>query len=77
VLYENYKSKGIYTKSGWVVSVNTKTGEVAPFTEEFFAPVNVLSIENYRSGLLWKMAKTAPEYAESFRKAGLIKVKTK
>lgn len=75
VLYENYKSKGIYTESGWVVSVNTKTGEVAPFTEEFFAPVNVLSIENYRSGLIWKIAKTAPEYTTSFRKAGLLKVK--
>jgi hypothetical protein len=74
-LYENYKHKGIYTDSGWVVSVNTKTGEVAPFTEAFFAPVNVLSIENYRSGLLWELAKKAPEYADSFRKAGLLKIK--
>jgi hypothetical protein len=54
------------------MSVNTNTRELAKKPDSFFQPINVLSIENYRSGLLWKLAKKAPEYKVSFDTAGLV-----
>jgi len=73
-LYNQFKDKGIYTSKGWVTSVNTTTGEVAPFFwDSFFPPLNVMLIENYRSGLIWKLAKSVPEYQLIIQKAGLIR----
>lgn len=57
------------------MSVNTNTRELARKPDTFFQPINVLSIENYRSGLLWKLSKKASEYKASFNKAGLISFK--
>ena len=70
-LYDEYKELGIYGKDGFVMSVNTNSKEIAKNPDYFFQPINVLSIENYRSGLLWNLAKQAPEYQIAFRKAGL------
>jgi len=71
ILYNEFKNEGIYTDKGFVMSVNTNNRKVAPKPDTFFQPINVLSIENYRSGLLWEMAKKAPEYKESYNMAGL------
>ncbi len=65
-LYKEFNQLGIYTPRGFVMSVNTRTGEVASTPDEFFAPINVLSIENHRSGLLWRLAEKAPEYHQLF-----------
>jgi hypothetical protein len=73
-LYHEYKDKGIYGESGFVMSVNTNTGKMAKQPDTFFEPICVLSIENYRSGLIWKLAKKSPEYHESLNKSGLKKV---
>lgn len=70
-LYDAFKEKGIYGKNGFVMSVNTNTQELAKNPDYFFQPINILSIENYRSGLLWNLAKKAPEYQIAFDKAGL------
>jgi hypothetical protein len=73
-LYGAFKSKGIYTSSGWVTSVHTPTGQVSRFfCDSFFPPINVLLLENHRSGLIWKLAKSAQEYHQSFSRAGLVK----
>lgn len=70
-LYKEYKEKGIYSTDGFVMSVNTNNGMMAATPDSFFEPICVLSIENYRSGMLWELAKKAPEYQESLNKAGL------
>lgn len=70
-LYNEFKDKGIYGKKGFVMSVNTNSGKRAKSPDSFFEPICVLSIENYRSGLLWELAKKTPEYQESINKAGL------
>jgi hypothetical protein len=70
-LYSEFKNIGIYGKEGFMMSVNTNTREIAKNPDYFFQPINVLSIENYRSGLLWELAKKAPEYHIAFKKAGL------
>ena len=70
-LYDEYKELGVYGKDGFVMSVNTNSKEIAKNPDYFFQPINVLSIENYRSGLLWNLAKKAPEYQIAFQKAGL------
>jgi hypothetical protein len=70
-LYEEYKEIGIYGENGFVMSVNTNSKELAKNPDYFFQPINILSIENYRSGLLWDLAKKAPEYQIAFEKAGL------
>lgn len=70
-LYSEFKDKGIYGKRGFVMSVNTNNKKSAKSPDTFFQPISVMSIENYRSGLLWNLAKKAPEYKESFNKAGL------
>jgi hypothetical protein len=70
-LYEEYKEVGIYGENGFVMSVNTNSKELAKNPDYFFQPINILSIENYRSGLLWDLAKKAPEYQIAFEKAGL------
>jgi hypothetical protein len=70
-LYTEFKDVGIYKEDGFVMSVNTNTREVAKNADYFFQPITVLSIENYRSGLLWELAKKAPEYQIAFEKAGL------
>jgi len=57
------------------MSVNTKNRKFAKKPDDFFQPINVLSIENYRSGMLWELSKKAPEYRASFEKAGLVKFK--
>lgn len=71
VLYDEFKNEGIYTDKGFVMSVNTNIRKTADKPDSFFQPINVLSIENYRSGLLWELAKKAPEYKKSLNKAGL------
>ena len=71
ILYNEFKNEGIYTENGFVMSVNTNTGELAKKPDTFFQPINVLSIENYRSGLLWKLSKKASEYKVLINKAGL------
>lgn len=53
------------------MSVNTNNRKVAPKPDSYFQPINVLSIENYRSGLIWDLFKNAPEYKTSFKKTGL------
>lgn len=70
-LYNEFKNDGIYNENGFVMSVNTNTRELAKKPDTFFQPINVLSIENYRSGLLWKLSKKAPEYKFLIKKAGL------
>jgi len=70
-LYNEFKNEGIYNAHGFVMSVNTNNRKLANKPDTFFQPINVLSIENYRSGMLWELAKKAPEYKESFQKAGL------
>tara|TARA_B110000902_G_scaffold265260_1_gene349038 strand:- start:384 stop:1844 length:1461 start_codon:yes stop_codon:yes gene_type:complete len=70
-LYTEFKDVGIYKEDGFVMSVNTNTREVAKNADYFFQPITVLSIENHRSGLLWELAKKAPEYQIAFKKAGL------
>jgi hypothetical protein len=72
-LYKEYKHKGIYGKKGFVMSVNTNNGKMAKTSDSFFEPICVLSIENYRTGLLWELSKKTPEYHESFILAGLKK----
>lgn len=74
-LYQEFKNEGIYGKMGFVTSVNTNNRKMATKPDSFFEPIDVLSIENYRSGLLWQLAKKAPEYKESFEKAGLQHIK--
>ena len=74
ILYNEFKNEGIYTDKGFVMSVNTNNRKVAPKPDTFFQPINVLSIENYRSGLLWEMAKKAPEYKKSYNIAGLKQI---
>jgi hypothetical protein len=39
------------------MSVNTNNRKVAPKPDTFFQPINVLSIENYRSGCCGKWQK--------------------
>jgi hypothetical protein len=75
ILYNEFKNEGIYNEKGFVMSVNTNTREFAKKPDTFFQPINVLSIENYRSGLLWKLSKKASEYKASFDTAGLIPIK--
>ncbi len=75
ILYNEFKNDGIYTENGFVMSVNTNTRQLAKKPDAFFQPINVLSIENYRSCLLWELAKKAPEYKTSFDAAGLIPTK--
>lgn len=75
ILYNEFKNDGIYTENGFVMSVNTNTRELAKKPDTFFQPINVLSIENYRSKMLWELAKKAPEYKASFDTAGLIPTK--
>jgi hypothetical protein len=74
-LYHEFKEEGIYTEKGFVMSVNTKNRKLAKKPDDFFQPINVLSIENYRSGMLWELSKKTPEYRASFEKAGLVKFK--
>ncbi len=75
-LYKYYKENGIYTSQGIATSVNTISGEVSRFfCDSFFPPINVLLIENYRSGLIWDLSKSAPEYTIAFNNAGLRKEK--
>lgn len=75
ILYNEFKNEGIYNEKGFVMSVNTNTRELAKKPDTFFQPINVLSIENYRSGLLWALAKKTTEYKASFDSAGLISIK--
>lgn len=75
ILYNEFKNEGIYTEKGFVMSVNTNTRELAKKADTFFQPINVLSIENYRSSLLWALAKKTTEYKASFDSAGLISIK--
>ena len=70
-LYDEFKNEGIYNEKGFVMSVNTNNRKLASKPDTFFQPINVLSIENYRSGMLWALSKQAPEYKKSFEKAGL------
>jgi len=70
-LYSEFKNEGIYNEKGFVMSVNTNSRKLAHKPDTFFQPINVLSIENYRSGMLWELSKKAPEYKRSFQKAGL------
>jgi hypothetical protein len=70
-LYNEFKNEGIYNEYGFVMSVNTNNRKTANKPDAFFQPINVLSIENYRSGMLWELSKKAPEYKVSFEKAGL------
>ncbi|WP_395050938.1 glucoamylase family protein [Flavobacterium sp.] len=70
-LYNEFKDKGIYGAAGFVMSVNTNSGKLATKPDSFFEPISVLSIENYRSGLLWNLSKKAPEYEILINKAGL------
>jgi len=70
-LYREYKDKGIYTDKGFMMSVNTKTGQVASGPDEFFLAINALMIENYRSNMFWDLAKKTPEYNKAFEVAGL------
>lgn len=70
-LYSEFKNEGIYNEKGFVMSVNTNSRKLANKPDAFFQPINVLSIENYRSGMLWELSKKAPEYKRSFQKAGL------
>ena len=74
-LYNEFKNEGIYNEKGFVMSVNTNNRKLANKPDAFFQPINVLSIENYRSGMLWELSKKAPEYFESFQKAGLKLIK--
>lgn len=70
-LYDEFKNEGIYTEKGFVMSVNTNTRELAQKPDTFFQPINVLSIENYRSKLLWNLSKKASAYHTSLKKVGL------
>ncbi|MDC1285743.1 hypothetical protein N8Z33_03550, partial [Flavobacteriaceae bacterium] len=70
-LYNEFKNDGIYADQGFVMSVNTNNRKLANKPDSFFQPINVLSIENYRSGMLWDLAKKAPEYKKAFDEAGL------
>ncbi len=72
-LYDEFRNEAIYSENGFVMSVNTNNRKVATKPDSFFEPISVLAIENYRSGLLWELAKKAPEYQESMNKAGLKK----
>ncbi len=73
-LYKAFKGNNIYTAQGIATSVNTIDGKVSRFfCDSFFPPINVLLIENYRSGLIWELSKTCPEYQVAFKKAGLKK----
>lgn len=74
VLYNEFKSNGIYGKNGFQMSVNTNTRETAKNPDYFFQPINILSIENYRSGLIWQLAKKNKDYHKSFQEAGLKKI---
>lgn len=71
ILYNEFKKEGIYNEKGFVMSVNTNNRKLANKPDTFFQPINVLSIENYRSGMLWELSKKAPEYKASFEKAEL------
>jgi hypothetical protein len=72
-LYKEFNKDGVYTLSGWVTSVNTQSRQVSSFfCDSFFPPINVLLIENYRSGLIWKLSQLAPEYKMMLRRAQLI-----
>lgn len=68
-LYNNFKNYGIYGNCGFKMSVNTNTKQTASTPDYFFLPINVLSIENYRSELLWNLAKKEKDYQSIFRKA--------
>ena len=72
-LYQEFKHDGIYGKNGFQMSVNTNTRGIAKNPDYFFQPINILSIENYRSGLLWELAKQNKDYQKSFLEAGLQK----
>ncbi len=68
-LYKTFNN--IYTSQGIATSVNTPSGKVSRFfCDSFFPPINVLLVENYRSGLIWDLSKSAPEYGIAFEKAG-------
>lgn len=74
-IYKTFKSKGIYSKEGMHGRVNVLSGEVEPLGKNtswfgFYLPLNVLYIENYRSGLLWKLSKFTLDYTNAFHKAG-------
>ncbi len=75
-IYTTFKSKGIYSKEGMHGRVNVLSGEIEPLGKNtswfsFYLPLNVLYIENYRSGLLWKLSQSTPGYIKAFHKAGL------
>jgi hypothetical protein len=75
-IYKTFKRTGIYSNEGMHGKVNVSNEEVQPLGKStswfgFYLPLNVLYIENYRSGLLWKLAQSTPGYIDTFHKAGL------
>lgn len=75
-IYKTFKSKGIYTTKGMHGRVNVSNNKVEPLGKGkhwfgFYLPLNVLYIENYRSGMLWKLAKSTEGYNKVFQKASL------
>ncbi len=83
-IYRDFKNKGVYSKGGLHGKINVVTGEIQSLSDKyntpwfgFYLPLNVLYMENYRSGLIWKLAKSTPEYPLIFSRAGLQKVTKK
>lgn len=70
-LYKEYGKQGFYTKQGIATSVNIPTGKISPFfSDNFFPPLNVMLIENYRSGMCWKLATKSPELKKTMKSIG-------
>ncbi len=75
-VYEIFKTKNIYSKKGLHGKVNVMNSEIQSLEKNtpwygFYLPLNVLYIENYRSGLLWKLAQSAPDYTSILLKAAV------
>jgi hypothetical protein len=71
-IYEKYGDR-IYDEFGFRSAFNTKTGWVDPAHDMLNKGAFVSAIENYRSGLIWKLFMKNPEIKAAYKKAGFKK----
>lgn len=75
-IYNKYGDR-IYDEYGFKSAFNTKTGWVDPNHDMLNQGALVSAIENYRSGLIWKLFMKNPEVQAAYKKAGFRKAAIK
>ena len=71
-VYELYGEK-VYDKYGFRNAFNAKTGWLDPNHDPLNKGAMLCSIENHRTGLIWKLFMRNPEVQSAMRKAGFTK----